>query len=227
MGAWPVREFPWRVWQLVDSAFPLGAMAHSGGLEAAWQWGVVNSVPKVEAFVLEAVSQLAYGPLIYVREAWRPEADIEALDRHLDSHLASHVANRASRLQGRALLAAFDEVFGLPRVREFRQAVTREAAPGHLAVHFGLVMGEMGVEVKTVMGMFLFIQVRGILSAAVRLGLVGPLEAQRLLGGMDSQLDDAVRQSEQLSLEEVCQTSPLLELCQMGQDRLYSRLFQS
>ena len=31
------------VWQLVDSAFPTGAFAHSLGLEAAWHHGEVAS----------------------------------------------------------------------------------------------------------------------------------------------------------------------------------------
>ena len=41
----------WRLWQLVDSSFPTGAFAHSGGLEAASHVGLL---PAADVATLEA-----------------------------------------------------------------------------------------------------------------------------------------------------------------------------
>ena len=35
-------ETNWVIWQLVDSGFPSGGFAHSGGLEATMQWHEVD-----------------------------------------------------------------------------------------------------------------------------------------------------------------------------------------
>ena len=40
-------------------------------------------------------------------------------------------------------------------------------------------------------------------------------------------LDDVLARTGHLTLDDVAQTAPLLELCQTLQDRLYARLFQS
>ena len=52
-----MQENSWRIWQLMDSAFPAGAFAHSGGLEAAWQAGWVRGAEELERFVHMAVEQ--------------------------------------------------------------------------------------------------------------------------------------------------------------------------
>ena len=74
---------------------------------------------------------------------------------------------------------------------------------------------------------FLHLTVRGLLSAAVRLGAIGPTEAQAIHGRLTPVLDAALVMARTLTVEDVAQTSPITELVQAGHDRLYTRLFQS
>jgi urease accessory protein len=75
--------------------------------------------------------------------------------------------------------------------------------------------------------MFFFNHLRGVLAAAVRLNIVGPIEAQHLQHRLAPKTEAILRKCEALSLDDLAQTAPLLDLWQGAQDRLYSRLFQS
>src|SRR5438034_1216061 len=75
--------------------------------------------------------------------------------------------------------------------------------------------------------LFLFGVCRGVLSAAVRLGIVGTTDAQRLLAESAGDLDRTLLRSAALTMDEAAQTAPLIDLWQSSHDRLYSRLFQS
>jgi len=226
-GTRVLQAVDWRLWQVVDSAFPAGGFAHSGGLEAAWQSGWVRGAADLRLFVEESVGQAARGSVPFARAAFLGD-DWRVLDEMLDSMLPNHVARRASRAQGIAFLATATDVFCVPGLLAMRAELMRRGG-GHWAVIFGAVLREVLVEgdVAWVSRMHLFMTMRGIFSAAVRLGIVGPLEAQRIQVGMDEHLDAAVESAAGVTIADVCQTAPLLELWQMGQDRLYSRLFQS
>jgi urease accessory protein len=65
------------------------------------------------------------------------------------------------------------------------------------------------------------------LSAAVRLGAIGPLEAQRQHGELVPLLGEVARASGDFDLDDVAQTAPLQDVLGGVQDRLYTRLFQS
>jgi urease accessory protein len=68
---------------------------------------------------------------------------------------------------------------------------------------------------------------RGVLSAAVRLGIAGGFETQRMQHECGPWLDHVADSCASLSRADLAQTAPLLDLLQGGHDRLYSRLFQS
>lgn len=204
----------WLVWQLVDSAFPSGGFAHSGGLEAAWQQGEVDGL---EPFVRQVITQCGHGALPFVGAAHAAGADLADLDARCDAFLSSAVANRASRIQGRAFLLAAQRAF--PSLPEFPAT--------HHAPLFGAIGGVIGVDRRTTQALFLQITCRGVLAAAVRLGIIGSNAAQHLQSELAPHLQDTLDRCEALSPSRIAQTAPLIDLWQSMHDRLYSRLFQS
>jgi urease accessory protein len=205
----------WLVLQLADSAFPTGSFAHSAGLEAHVQAGELASL---ETFCTELVDQLAQSALPIAAATFDEPERIAELDTFTHATLWSQVASRASRLQGRALLDVAARSFGVARV---------PVPHGHLAPVYGYVNRLLGVERDEALASFLHLGLRGALSAAVRLGVAGPTEAQALHHRLHPVLEAALVRARTLRLDDVAQPSPLSELIAATHDQLYSRLFQS
>ena len=102
-----------------------------------------------------------------------------------------------------------------------------QATRGHLAPVSGVVFRMIGLAEEVAQRAVLHGAARGILSAAVRLGIVGSYRAQRLQHAAATRLDATLEQCRGLPPEAICQTAPLIDLLQGAHDRLYSRLFQS
>ena len=88
-------------------------------------------------------------------------------------------------------------------------------------------MSSLGLPRETTLRLFFFNHLRGLLAAAVRLNVLGPMEAQAMQHRLSPRAEGILHHCETLTLDDLAQTSPLLDLWQGAQDRLYSRLFQS
>ena len=216
------QNMDWLVWQLVDSAFPAGGFAHSGGLEAAWQQGEIDGM---EHFVRQVITQSGHGALPLVGAGHERTADLADIDARCDAFLSNFVANRASRIQGVAFLMAAERAF--PPVHALAANVRDQRLAMHYAPLFGAVCGVIGVNRRTAQAVFLQIACRGVLAAAVRLGIIGSNAAQRLQAELAPHLQDTLDRCERLSPALLSQTAPLIDLWQSMHDRIYSRLFQS
>jgi urease accessory protein len=215
------------IWQLVDSGFPSGGFAHSGGLEASVHHGEVHDGVTLRAFARHALAQAGRASLPLVTAAHREPQSLGDLDQLCDVFLVNFVANRASRAQGRALLTSTARSFPHADIESLEQHVRREQLSGHYAPMFGAVLKLLGIERLETQRLFLFLIGRGIGSAAVRLGLVGAYEAQELQTLIGTDINAIIAACGRLEPLEISQTAPLIDLCQATHDRLYSRLFQS
>ena len=217
------------LYQLADGAFPAGSFAHSLGLEALRAIGLLGGERELALRLGELAWHTAYTTLPFLGDAHggagrgtdgSPGAGRDApaaADRAADRFLASHVANRASRAQGRAFLIAAEAMFG-----------DRLALPfGHLPAALGAVLAGANVSLDAARELAMFGALRSAMSAAVRLGVVGPLRAQRLLLEVRPTAQRALGETRDLTGTHARTISPLVDLAQAAHDRLYARLFQS
>ena len=241
------------VWQLVDSAFPTGAFAHSLGLESAWHHGEVATREDLRRFVEATILQAGSGALPLVNAAHRDPARLAEWDALNDACLSNAVANRASRQQGRTLIASAARIFASSTLDALHarvapisnfQSPTSKALPtpnsqtgragmpgadlrAHVAPMTGAVFAALGVSLETTQRVVLFTAARSVLSAAVRLGVAGSYEAQRLQAECAAWSATVQARYAAAGPDDLAQTAPIIDILQGAHDRLYSRLFQS
>jgi urease accessory protein len=215
----------WLVLQLADSAFPSGGFAHSGGLEAAMQAGALASPGALARWLDDALWQAGNVSLPFVAAAHDAPSRLAELDIACDAALRNGPLNRASRTQGRAHLDACLRSFGGAPLEAVRAAAAR--GPRHLAPVFGASLAALEVARDQTLRLHLHAVARGVVSAAVRLALVGPAEAQGLQAGAVPTLDRVLADCAFVAVASQTQVAPLHDLLAGGHDLLYSRLFAS
>ncbi len=216
---------PWLTWQIVDSAFPTGAFAHSGGLESAWQHGEIEDQAALRRFLHASVLQTGHAALPLLNSAYHQPDQLVALDALCDAFLINAVANRASRIQGRTLVATAARVWPSDEMSDLRGLSRRTCA--HVAPLSGVTFRLLGLPLATAQHVALFCAARAVLTAAVRLGITGSFEAQRMQHECADWLEHVAQRCRMLTADDLAQTAPLIDVLQAGHDRLYSRLFQS
>ncbi len=214
--------------QLHDSAFPAGRMVHSHGLE---EW--LAQRPDADAGAIEAAvcAYLTYGYATLdapvTAAAWRNWESRESLlelDELIGSYKLFDNARTASVSAGRQLAATACEV-GIGDRHPYLLAVLTDSTPGHAAVVDGVVQAALGVTEELAVLGSLRSMLGSMLSAAVRLGRLGPLQSQRIQLRTAAAVAALARQACARPLEDLCSVAPALEISGMRHEQRSLRLF--
>lgn len=225
----------WTTWQMIDSILPTGGFAHSYGLEAAVQAGLVYDGDTLERFAVTTVENTGALLLPFVFAASREGAmSVDAwvtLDCGLHAVMANGVARKASVGQGQALVrlagGVFIEIAAEVAAMRGCVLVKPARAHGHHAVVVGRLLGLLGVDAVTAQRAYLYLTLRDVLSAATRLNLVGPMQAAHLQHRHAHLAERVMGKYSNRSVHDAHQIAPVLDTLQGSQTQLFSRLFCS
>jgi urease accessory protein len=186
------------LWQ-ADGAFPSGAFAFSYGME-----GVLALRQGIDtdefASLLSAVLRHRWATYdrVALLRSFRADGDLAAIasvDREVEASTLVQPLRDGSRRNGASFLASHARL-GTTLAGELRDAVRAGELLGHIPVMQGAVWSAIGLDEGLAQLTSGYSAASGLVTAAVRLGAIGALEAQRVLG-------DCLPLIEQLAAEEV------------------------
>jgi urease accessory protein len=224
-----------RLRHLADSAFPIGALAHSFGLETLAAQEILKPANLLEFFraYLEEAGVLE---AVFCREAHRlgitaAENFEAACWTQINARLSALRPAREARLGSVSLgwnfLNAVTATHDSTILRAALAASKRSAGLVHHCAAFGLVCGALEIKEDRAILAYLHQSVAGLLSACQRLLPLGQMEATRILWNLKPAIAEAASRNAALTIESVACFTPLLDCAAMEHPSLSTRLFIS
>ncbi|KAL8779080.1 MAG: hypothetical protein Q9213_007108 [Squamulea squamosa] len=237
---------------LSDSALPLGSFAFSSGLESYLAHHPSRPPLPIQPFLSLALQTLATTTLPYLLATYRDPNRLQELDDTLDACILCHVTRRASTAQGRALLTVWERAFcgtveagnesrkvlaelSVELKKASLKATSSEAGNadiqvmGHFAPIWAVVTRAMDIPIRDSANVFLLNHAKAVLSAAVRASVIGPYQAQAVLGSswLREEIERLLIGNWEVKVEEAGQGVPAMDLWVGRHEILYSRIFNS
>ena len=224
-----------RLLHLADSAFPIGALAHSFGLESLVSHGFL-AVKDLQDFFRAYLEEAGVLESVFCRAAFRLAAEgremfpgelwLELNDR-LSALKPARESRAGSAALGQNLLVAVLGVGEFPFLREALQAARKSGGVIHHSPAFGLASGVLGLNENRAVLAYLHQTMASLVSACQRLMPLGQNQATRILWNLKLAIVEAAASSATCTLDSACSFQPLLDWGAMEHPALSTRLFIS
>lgn len=236
-----------RLLHLADSAFPIGATAHSFGLEMLAAEGMLTA-QNLQGLLGDLLWETGRLEALFGRLAYRcvgPENDPGMVDRWLQLNLwlaalkPARESREASATLGRRFLQTVTQLEPTSVLQQAQTAARAATIDMHYCTAFGLVGGALHLGEEVTILAYLQQSLMGLVSAALRLLPLGQGRAGEILWSMKSQIAAVATATltiaplDQLALdlvaciEQVAAFTPMLDLASMRHPTLATRLFIS
>jgi urease accessory protein len=211
-----------RLLQVFDSQFPVGAFAHSGGLETYAQGGA--DLPQLRELLLNQIALgWGRGELAAACLAWHAADDASALNR---------IAARAAAFKVVPAVRDASLRLGTRTLSLLRRLYPDEMGaldpqPPHHAIVLGSAARWLDLPVRYLLLAHAQSLLAGALAAATRCMPLSPAQAQALIVDLQPRLAIAVARVLDDPDEALFTCTPALDIRCDQQGRLHTRLFQS
>lgn len=215
---------------LSDSNLPAGGYAFSNGLESASHLGLITHSAALQDYLKSVIVNVAQSELPFIQSCYAQDITSEFLDVLLETYdamITTPTMAQASAIQGRNLLRIMHALYPSNAMTTLRQKWLTSIWPTHHTLIFGATYYTAGFAILQTRQMYLYQVLRDQISTAVRLGIIGPMEAVQTQKNMHSVCEEAIRQTTHLTHENASRNAPQIDIAQSFHQHLYSRLFQS
>lgn len=217
---------------LCDSLFPLGAFAHSDGLETATVAGTVRDADSLQLWV-DAVLDEAFGrldgPIAYRARLAIDEERWDALPRLDAEAIAMRPAassRRAARSMGQRLLETWRRLHPDARLDRLHQLASCGSIAPSFPVAFAAACACSAVPSATALEGLAYTRLASTVSAAMRLAPVGQNDAHLVLSRALARVPGVVRTIVERNANPES-FAPAMDIAAMSHQYLHSRLFRS
>ncbi|MFD1469359.1 urease accessory protein UreF [Hymenobacter caeli] len=219
-----------RLLHLVDSALPTGSFAYSYGLESSLTFGLIDTPFKLRNYLYAYLQQVASLEIPFINSCFAlPEGTAEMRDMaaDYDALLLVPTLHRASIVQGKNWLKLLATFYPEAKLEELINWFGAQNLPLHFTLSFALTLRRAGFAQADLQAVFLHMALRDQLSAAVRLGFLGPMEGHRLQHDFYAVFEHLLAAHAGRDYTRATRSAFMLDTVQVLHEDIYSRLFQN
>lgn len=207
----------------LSPAFPVGGFAYSGGMEAAVREGHVEDAASLKDWLdFTFTHGPAWNDAVLVTEAWNAGSDSARLTEATE--LARALAGSAERYlestaQGDAFMAA-----AAPWLSRTIDGISHETPYG---IAVGAVAAATGVGLHATLVAWLHAVASQLVSAAIRLSVLGQREAMALLQALEPVILETSARAQTSTLADLGSAAVISDILSARHENLGVRLFRS
>jgi urease accessory protein len=225
-----------RLLHLADSALPIGALAHSFGLESLTACEMLTTRDLTD-FLQAYLEESGRMEAVFCREAFRLPATVASengfatrwleLNNLLSARKPAHESRAGSASLGANILQVVLNLADLPLARAALDAARRAPSLVHHSTAFGLACRLLGFSEERVILGYLHQSIANLVSSCQRLLPLGQTNAARILWDLKPAIIETANRSGTCALDDACCFMPLLDWGAMEHPTLSTRLFIS
>ena len=229
-------DYEFQLMQLSDSFFPSGMFSMSGGLESLVINEKIDSPQDVLDFINEQIEfQLIPSDCMVLEIAMNcikndNFIDIIEIDKKYFSLKLSKEIRNSSVRSGKQMFNCLNHMTkGFENHQEFleqfKNKIESKETPCTYPVVLGITAEILKIPIQSVKKILLYSYAASVVSAAIRLGVIQHLDAQKILLLLGETIKESVSKSENLDIKKIWQLTPLMEINQMNHEHYENRMF--
>jgi urease accessory protein len=225
-----LSEMPAQLLVWLSPTFPVGAFAFSHGLEKAVEKGLVKDRATLGAWLedLIALGSL-HNDLILLAATWRAATRQNTAELAEVAELAAALQPSAERrletiTQGGSFLLQIDAAWPCAAVGLLRAAHAGDVA---YSVAVGVAAAGHTLPLAPTLLGYGMAFVGNLLSASIRLSVIGQTDGQRITAALLPSLQEAATRAADSTLDDIGSASFAADLASMQHETQYTRLFRS